>query len=90
LSKLTENLIAIADQADLTSSDEAAIREAATQLEAMQAEIERYRNSLMQIEFLSTNHGGWFEDDPWKWGQMMGDEARRALGDKTLSNGGGE
>jgi hypothetical protein len=37
------------------------------------------REALEQIELISTNHGGWFEIDAWKWGQMMGGAAFKAL-----------
>lgn len=49
------------------------------QLAEREAEIARLREGLHQVVFISTNHGGWFENDAWGWGQMMGDEARRAL-----------
>lgn len=35
--------------------------------------------ALRQIELISTNHGGWFENDAWKWGQHMGEIARTAI-----------
>jgi hypothetical protein len=43
------------------------------------AERDALRKALENIELISTNAGGWFETDPWKWSQMMGEEARTAL-----------
>lgn len=44
-----------------------------------EAEIVRLREALNQIAFLSTNHGGWFENDPFGAYGELGDIARRAL-----------
>lgn len=36
-------------------------------------------DALEEIELLATNHGGWFENDAWGWGQSMGSLARAAI-----------
>lgn len=41
---------------------------------------EKLREALDRIAFLSTNHGGWFEADPWKSYAELGDIARAARG----------
>lgn len=57
----------------------AMLRAQVAELAQVTAERDALREALEQIELLSTNHGGWFETDPWKWGQMMGTTARSAL-----------
>ena len=49
------------------------------ELEALRAENVTMREGLEKIEVISTNHGGWYEQGAWEWGQMMGKTAREAL-----------
>lgn len=41
--------------------------------------LQRYREALEQIEMLTTNHGGWFEQDPFGEYCKLGNIARLAL-----------
>lgn len=54
-----------------------------TELEAIIAgEPDRMRgmvDALEAIELYASNHGGWFENDAWLWGQSMGAKAKEAL-----------
>ena len=43
------------------------------------ADFEKMRAALDRISFLSTNHGGWFENDPFGAYGELGDIARHVL-----------
>ena len=55
------------------------LTDAAAALTDLQAQVAAQDAALQKIELISTNHGGWFENGAWEWGQMMGNAARQAM-----------